>query len=103
MFDTVVPNERTAVSLAIVDGSIEVTGQNTLGSAIIHIGELDFGTAIVNGSPETDLKARVLSSAVLFVDNKQTLPPVLTNILNSDALGISYWKVFQSSHVCQCI
>lgn len=92
VFDTVVPNERTTVSLAIVDGSIEVSGSNTSGSAIVHIGELEFGTAIVNESPEINLKARVLSSAVLFVDNKQTLPPALTNILDSDAFGASYWK-----------
>lgn len=95
-FDSVIPSERTRVTVKIVDGSIRGVAPTHLGSMVLYIEELDFTTDIVGDSPEFSFHLLVPSASLLFIDvlsDPYEGAGAQQTQMSSAPRGISYWKV----------
>ncbi|KAF8590435.1 hypothetical protein K439DRAFT_1657242 [Ramaria rubella] len=88
-FETVIPSERTKVSVKITDGSFHVVGPNRLGALVIYIGEIEFSTDLVGDSHETVFSMTVTNSYALFIDDTYT--STTTGDISTHS-GVEYWK-----------
>ncbi|THG98961.1 hypothetical protein EW026_g3308 [Hermanssonia centrifuga] len=68
-FESVVPSEKTKLSIRIVDCSIKTLAPTHRGAFVLHVGDLDFSTVIIGNSPETSLQLGVQGTSVFFVDD----------------------------------
>ncbi len=103
-FESVVPSEKTKLSIRIVDCSIKTLAPTHRGAFVLHVGDLDFSTVIIGNSPETSLQLGVQGTSVFFVDDVDN---VSDDILPMDHLsGLSrrsqasggVWKVSRISY-----
>jgi autophagy-related protein 2 len=94
-FESVIPSERTRVSVKITDGSIRGLAPTHPGAAVLYIGELGFTTDIVGDSPEFSFHLSVPSISVLFIDSLPS-PHDGAGTKQAQAAsvsgGISHWK-----------
>ncbi|KAJ3809145.1 hypothetical protein F5876DRAFT_44505 [Lentinula aff. lateritia] len=68
-FETVVPSERTKITLRVVDGSMKVLAPTHSGALVLHIGDLDFSTDLIGESPELEFMLRIHTAALLAIDD----------------------------------
>nr|GAT53224.1 predicted protein [Mycena chlorophos] len=68
-FESVVPTERTHISLKILDGSIRAVTAKHPGALVIHSGNLTFSTTLVGGSTDVALQLSLAELAVMMVDD----------------------------------
>lgn len=87
-FESVIPSERTTVSVRILDGSIRLFAPNHLGALTAYIGELDFLTNVVGDSPEMSFQVVISELAFLAIDADMTHARDNINSLK----GVGYWK-----------
>ncbi|TCD64536.1 autophagy- protein 2 [Steccherinum ochraceum] len=91
-FETVVPSERTHISVKITDTSIRAFGAQYSGSVVLYLGEADFGTTIVGNSPQTSLRLGVTSLALYLTDDVSTLSEVTSSSRTPANVGGVLWK-----------
>ncbi|ESK94572.1 hypothetical protein Moror_7968, partial [Moniliophthora roreri MCA 2997] len=68
-FETVVPSERTKITLKINNGSVKVTAPKHPGAFILHTGEADLSAEISGSSTTNDFDLAVTSTAFLAIDD----------------------------------
>ncbi|KAJ7063368.1 hypothetical protein C8F01DRAFT_1209678 [Mycena amicta] len=68
-FESVVPTEKTHISLKILDSSLRVVALNHPGALVVHAGALSFSTSLVGGSADLSLQLSLSELAVLMVDD----------------------------------
>jgi autophagy-related protein 2 len=68
-FESVIPSERTRLSLRIIEGSIRVLAPTHPGALLLHVGDLDFSTELVGDSPEASFRIVIPALSLLFLDN----------------------------------
>lgn len=69
VFESVVPTERTQISIKIGEGSVRLFAPNNNGAFVLHLGELDFSTEMVGDSPDIRLRITGRALTALFADN----------------------------------
>ncbi|KAJ7235449.1 hypothetical protein B0H12DRAFT_1141515 [Mycena haematopus] len=87
-FETVIPTERTHLSLKVLQGSIRIVSFNHPGALVIHSGALDFSTTVDGDSPDSTIHLSVPELAVLMIDN-------LADAVYPDAhdnSGVRFWR-----------
>lgn len=94
-FESVIPSERTKISIKITDGSFHAMGPNDPGALVAYIGELDLSTDLVGDSQETVVIMTVSKSSAFFIDDKST-STALTETDTIPHSSVEYWKV------CHC-
>ena len=93
-FETVVPSERTHISVKVSDTSLRAFAKNYPGSVVLYIGETEFATTIVGNSPQTSLRLAVNSLALYLIDDIATLAESGTSGDRLSAnVGGTIWKV----------
>ncbi|KAG6876556.1 hypothetical protein C0993_002318 [Termitomyces sp. T159_Od127] len=88
-FESVIPSERTRISLRILDGAIRMFAPKHPGSVVVHIDDLELATDVVGESPDSSIRLTVPASALLVVDDISN--DVAVNGL-SPRRGIALWK-----------
>ncbi|KAJ7219339.1 hypothetical protein GGX14DRAFT_591678 [Mycena pura] len=79
-FESVIPTEKTSISLKVNDGSIRVLADNHPGAVVIHTGSMDFSTNVVGDSPDSSFHITVSELAVLMIDDLgDTIEPSVHN------------------------
>ncbi|KAJ3557004.1 hypothetical protein NM688_g1710 [Phlebia brevispora] len=73
VFESVVPSERTRVSVKVLDSSVRVLAATNPGSLVLHIGELDFNTVLVGNLPEMSLHILAQTTSLFLIDDISTL------------------------------
>ncbi|KAJ3787784.1 hypothetical protein GGU10DRAFT_134981 [Lentinula aff. detonsa] len=86
-FETVVPSERTKITIKVVDGSVKVLAPTHSGALLLHIGDLDFSTDLIGESPELEFLLRIQSAALLAIDDMGEFHASTTS-----AEGFLFWK-----------
>ncbi|KIK57741.1 hypothetical protein GYMLUDRAFT_75350 [Collybiopsis luxurians FD-317 M1] len=86
-FETVVPSERTKISLKVQNGSVKVLAPTHPGALLFHTGDLDFSTELVGESPELEIVLKINSAALLAIDD---LAEFHTSSSSID--GFLFWK-----------
>lgn len=90
-FEAVIPSERTRIALKISEGSIRAFAPNHPGSVLVYVGDLDFSTDVVGGSPDSSFCLLVSALSLLAIDDlSDYASEVGTTILPT---GIAFWKV----------
>lgn len=97
VFESVVPSERTVISVKLVDTSVRALCPTFPGATVLHFGEADFSTVLVGNSPETSLRFSVQNLFLFLLDDlnsatKESGGRVSTMSRLSRAAG-SVWKV----------
>jgi autophagy-related protein 2 len=94
VFESVIPSERTRISLKIMNGSIRVLAPVHPGAILFHFGELDFSTDIVGDSQENSFCLHVTTASILFLDDLAVEEP-RPEAANTQVIleGTAYWKV----------
>ncbi|SJL00469.1 uncharacterized protein ARMOST_03782 [Armillaria ostoyae] len=89
-FESVIPSERTRISLRISDGSINAVAPKHPGSVVVHIGDLEFGTNLVGSSSDVSFRLSVPALALLAINDTSDIaePDFTSNSRN----GVSYWR-----------
>ncbi|KAJ4487878.1 hypothetical protein J3R30DRAFT_861953 [Lentinula aciculospora] len=86
-FETVVPSERTKITLKVVDGSVKVLAPTHSGALLLHIGDLDFSTDLIGEMPELEFMLRIHSAALLAIDDLAEY-----HASSTSAEGFLFWK-----------
>ncbi|EAU88507.1 hypothetical protein CC1G_04213 [Coprinopsis cinerea okayama7 len=68
-FESVVPSERTLVSLKITDGSIRALAPSHPGAMVLAIGGLNFVTDIIGNFPDTSFRVDVAALSAFAIEN----------------------------------
>lgn len=88
-FESVIPSERTRVSLKIMDGSIRALAPIHPGALVVYVGELEFHTDIIGDSLESSFHLLAPAASVLLLDDV----PAAEVKAPTATLGIAHWKV----------
>lgn len=91
MFESVVPTERTTISLKILDVSLRLLGPSHPGCLVAHIGDLAFSTVLTGNSPKTSFKVSVPALTLLAADEQ------LPELPSVPVSGVLHWKVCGNS------
>ncbi|KAJ3725873.1 hypothetical protein C8R42DRAFT_575547 [Lentinula raphanica] len=86
-FETVVPSERTKITLRVVDGSVKVLAPTHPGALLLHIGNLDLATDLIGESPKLEFMLKVYSAALLGIDDMAEF-----HVSTTSAESFSFWK-----------
>ncbi|EEB86835.1 hypothetical protein MPER_16061, partial [Moniliophthora perniciosa FA553] len=68
-FETVIPSERTKITLKVINGSVKATAPKHPGAFVLHTGEADFSAEISGSSTTNDFNLAVTSTAFLAIDD----------------------------------
>ncbi|KAG8933304.1 autophagy- protein 2 [Tulasnella sp. 417] len=68
-FESVVPNERTQISVDVHDGSLKLVAPKHKGALLVVMEELKLSTELVSESTETHVQLQVPSLRVFFIDD----------------------------------
>ncbi|KIJ44231.1 hypothetical protein M422DRAFT_252242 [Sphaerobolus stellatus SS14] len=90
-FETVVPSERTKISVTIRDGSVHISGEDHPGGIVLRMGEVQLETEIVGQAPETILAMAVTDTQALFLDDLSSIVVPEDVIVNPTLHGVQYW------------
>jgi len=94
-FETVVPAERTKLTVHITDGSVKAHAPTHPGALVFHIGDLTVNTDIVGGATSSLLHVLVPDLSILLLDDSG----VRADGRASDKVptpvnqGVAHWKV----------
>lgn len=89
-FESVIPSERTRISLRVSDGSINAVAPKHPGSVVVHIGDLEFGTNLVGSSSDVSFRLSVPALALLAINDTSDIAE--PNFTSSSRNGVSYWR-----------
>ncbi|EPQ58082.1 hypothetical protein GLOTRDRAFT_35556 [Gloeophyllum trabeum ATCC 11539] len=98
-FDSMVPSERTQVSVRIFDGSVRLLAPTHPGAMVVHVGETEFNTDIVGGSPDIVFRLTVPELSVFMIDDNAAV--VETPAVSGPSK--SYWKSTGYALLCEVI
>ncbi|EGN93260.1 putative peripheral membrane protein required for the formation of cytosolic vesicles [Serpula lacrymans var. lacrymans S7.3] len=90
VFESVVPSERTHVSVKIMESSLHAFAPGHPGAAVLYIGETTLSLDLINKSSELSLKMLVPSISVLLIDALPDEVPDESSKLQ--ARGVAFWK-----------
>ncbi|KAI0797999.1 hypothetical protein C8Q75DRAFT_709658 [Abortiporus biennis] len=68
-FESVVPSERTSVSLKVVDTSIRAFAPTYPGSVVVHMDDISFNTVLVGNGTENSFHLIVQQLSLLLIDD----------------------------------
>ncbi|KAG6898364.1 hypothetical protein C0992_009039 [Termitomyces sp. T32_za158] len=68
-FESVIPSERTHISIKILDVAIRVFAPNHPGTVAVHIDDLELATDVVGESPHSSVRLSVPALALLVLDD----------------------------------
>ena len=90
-FESVIPNDRTRISVKISNGSIKVLAPLYPGAIVSHIQNLEFSTDVVGDSRDSAFRILATSVALLAIDDARQE----NNYAESNRLrrGVSAWTV----------
>ncbi|KZT09510.1 uncharacterized protein LAESUDRAFT_756466 [Laetiporus sulphureus 93-53] len=95
-FESVVPTERTRVSVKIINSAIRATAPNHPGALIHSIEEFDFSTVIVGNLSEMSFQLRLPGASLFLVDNLAAVserPEFGANPqVGVQSSGFAFWK-----------
>ncbi|KAF9013883.1 hypothetical protein BDQ17DRAFT_1341670 [Cyathus striatus] len=86
-FESVIPSERTCISLNVCDGSIRLYGQTHPGGMVIYVAGMEFSTDIVGDSSESSFKTHVQAVTVLSTDDMSTVSGIDTHGVKQGMAG----------------
>jgi autophagy-related protein 2 len=93
-FETVVPAERTKLSVHITDGSVKAHAPTHPGALVFYVGDLTLNTDIVGDAPSSVFHVLIPDLSILLLDDlARTDGPTSDKLLTSVNQGIAYWKV----------
>jgi len=90
-FESVIPSDRTRVSIKIVDGSIRIFAPNLPGSLVIHVQELEFATDVVGDSCDSSFRINAACLSLLALDECTRQEPITDS--KRTARGVAAWAV----------
>jgi autophagy-related protein 2 len=98
-FETVVPAERTKLTVHIADGSVKAHAPTHPGALVFYVGDLTLNTNIVGDAPSSLFHVLVPDLSILLLDDLEHKidGPTADKISASLNQGAAYWKV------CPCI
>ncbi|TDL27313.1 hypothetical protein BD410DRAFT_762110 [Rickenella mellea] len=88
VFESVVPSERTRVSMKIMDGAIRATLDDHPSALLTYLGNFQFHTEIIGDSNEIALQFTVPALSILLTDDVRTLVDMSEN----SHTGVTWWK-----------
>ncbi|KAF5380922.1 hypothetical protein D9615_004012 [Tricholomella constricta] len=88
-FESVIPSERTRISLKVSDGAIRTFAPNHPGAIVVQIDDLDFATDVIGKSPDSSFQLSIPAVALLVVDD--VLNEVDMDTVSSRQ-GVALWK-----------
>ena len=94
-FETVVPAERTKLSVHITDGSVKAHAPTHPGALVFYVGDLTLNTEVVGDAPSSHFHVLVPDLSVLLLDDLESridglVSDKLPTLVNQ---GAAYWKV----------
>jgi len=94
-FETVVPAERTKLSVHITDSSVKAHASTHPGALVFYIGDLTLNTDIVGDAPSSLFHVLIPDLSILLLDDLETRTDGLTldRLSTSVNQGVAYWKV----------
>jgi autophagy-related protein 2 len=94
-FESVVPAERTKLTVRITDGSVKAHAPTHPGALVIYAGDLTVNTDIVGDAASSFLHVLVPDLSILLLDDLESRPDgSVTNRLPASVnQGVPYWKV----------
>lgn len=96
-FESVVPSERTRISVTILNSSVRASAPNYSGALVPYIGELSFSTIIVGSSPEISFHLHLSALSLLLADDisADVEESEQTRAVHPgpDPPGVSFWQV----------
>ncbi|TFK42519.1 hypothetical protein BDQ12DRAFT_703030 [Crucibulum laeve] len=90
VFESVVPSERTCISLKIRDGSVRAFAPKHPGALVCYIDDLDFDTNIVGDSSDTTFYLLIPGLSILAIDDVACVNSSGGGIANE---GVAFWKI----------
>jgi hypothetical protein len=90
-FEQVIPNERTKISLSIIDGSILVLAPNHPGGMLIGINELNFEIDVISETKALEFHLTAPGLAILMLDDRGS--PSKEPITKPSQSMLSHWEV----------
>ncbi|PCH37996.1 hypothetical protein WOLCODRAFT_87760 [Wolfiporia cocos MD-104 SS10] len=94
-FESVVPSERTTISVKITDSAVRILAPTFPGALVPHIGELNISTVIVGDSTESSFRLEIPSVSLFLSDDLAALLEEPTaaqrNRSLSSVAGIAFW------------
>lgn len=88
-FESVIPSDRTRISIKVLDGSIRLLAPKYPGSVVFHLGELDFSTDVVDDSRGSSFNISATGLSILAIDNIHDQ----VNMDSRSSPGLSIWLV----------
>ncbi|EKM55349.1 uncharacterized protein PHACADRAFT_208868 [Phanerochaete carnosa HHB-10118-sp] len=73
VFESVVPSERTHVSIKFIDTSVHALCPNFPGAMVLHLGETDCSTTMVGNLPQTSIRLGVQTLSLFLTDDLSSL------------------------------
>ncbi|KAH7913725.1 hypothetical protein BJ138DRAFT_1124124 [Hygrophoropsis aurantiaca] len=105
VFESVVPSERTRITVNIMDCAIKMITAQHPGAAVLHIGAADLSTELVGNSTELEFKLSIPSVALLFVDSVRDVSETdgieTTKKRGGDSIGL--WKAVGFALIAEVI
>ena len=94
-FETVVPAERTKLTVHVTDGSVKAHAPTHPGALVFYVGDLTLDTDIVGGAPSSFFHLLVSDLSILLLDDLESRigGPTASKVLTSTNQGVAYWKV----------
>jgi hypothetical protein len=89
-FESVIPTERTRISLKISNGSLCAFAPSHPGALVTYIGDLDFSTEVVGSSPKSSFWLSIPALAFLAIDDLSECGDYEASASHH---GIAFWKV----------
>ncbi|KAI5124376.1 hypothetical protein M0805_008979 [Coniferiporia weirii] len=72
-FESVVPSERTQISVNILDCALRMTPPSQPSAIVLSVGDVGLSTELASDSKETALDASIAALSLLLTDDSQTL------------------------------
>ncbi|KAG6845341.1 hypothetical protein H0H87_010798 [Tephrocybe sp. NHM501043] len=88
-FESVIPSERTRITLKVVDGAVQIFAPTHPGAIVIHINCLNFATDVVGDSSDSTFQLSIPALALLAIDD---VSEETDAGISSQQHGISLWK-----------
>jgi autophagy-related protein 2 len=92
VFESVVPSERTQITVKIGEGSVRLFAPKSTGAFVLYLGDLDLSTEMIGDSPEVLLRITGRDLAALFADNYLEVAQEASIQSQRDVQGSLRWK-----------
>lgn len=93
-FETVVPAERTKLTVKITDGSVKAHAPTHPGALVLHVGDLTLNTDIVGDASSSLFHILIPELSILLLDDleSRTDGPAADKLPTLVNQGVGYWK-----------